>query len=104
MKTEFTICVWAFPVRVYDHKTQTEREETVVLTKEQLQAAQLVGQSNEELIHRICDREQLTVEEIGKPEKREITVNLEEFYRAFCLHETGKRERISAAPHRSGSC
>lgn len=26
MKNEFTICVRAFPVRVYDHKTQTERE------------------------------------------------------------------------------
>ena len=95
MLTSFMICVRAFPVRVYDHKTQTEREETVVLTKEQLQAAQLVGQSGKELIHRICDRAQLSVQEIGKPEKREITINLEEFYRAFCLSETGRRERVS---------
>ena len=96
MKTEFTICVRAFPVRVYDHKTQTEREDLIVLDKPQLQAAQLVGLSSKNLIHRICDRAQLSVMEIGKPEKREISVNLEEFYRAFCLHETGKREQVSA--------
>ena len=96
MLTNFTICVRAFPVRVYDHKTSTEREDLIVLDKPQLQAAQLVGLSSKNLIHRICDRAQLSVMEIGKPVKREITVNLEEFYRAFCLHEAGKREQVSA--------
>ena len=94
MLTNFTICVRAFPVRVYDHKTQTERVELIVLDKPQLQAAQLVGLSSKNLIHRLCARDQLDVMEIGRPEKREITVNLEEFYRAFCLHETGKREQV----------
>lgn len=81
MKTELTIQVRAFPVLVHDHRTGGEREETVVLTKEQLQAAQLVGQSSKELLRRLCDRAGYSVLEIGKPEHREITVNLEELYR-----------------------
>lgn len=94
MTTQLTINVRAFPVKVHDHNTGEEREELLVLDKSQLQAAQIVGQSSKELIHRLCDRAGLTVLEIGKAEKREITVNLEEFYRAFCLHESGKREKV----------
>lgn len=80
MKTAFSIQVRAFPVKVHDHHTGAERSELVVLTKEQLQACQIVGQSSKELIQRICERSGLSVLDIGTPEKREISMNLEELY------------------------
>lgn len=48
----------------------------IVLSKEQLQAAQLVGQSSKELIHRICNRNGYVVVDIDKPERKTITVDL----------------------------
>ena len=95
MNTELTINVRAFPVKVHDHNTGEEREELLVLYKTQLQAAQIVGQSSKELIHRLCDRAGLTVLEIGKPEKREITLNLEELYRLHGVYQVG-REKVGA--------
>lgn len=52
----------------------------VILTKEQLQAAQIVGQSSKELIHRICNRKGLTVLDIGKAERKTLEVNLNELW------------------------
>ena len=52
----------------------------VILTKEQLQAAQIVGQSSKELIHRICSREGYTVLDIGKPERKTLEVNMNELW------------------------
>ena len=48
---------------------------------QQLQAAQLVGQSSNELIHRLFNRQGYKVLEIGKPVKKEIVVDLTELYR-----------------------
>ena len=91
MKINFTLQVRRFPVRIHDRNTGAERTDTIVLTKEHLQAAQLVGQSSKELIERVYDRAGCTVLEIGKAERREISLNLEEMYQA---HEArpGKRE------------
>ncbi|MGN8875281.1 hypothetical protein [Pseudoflavonifractor sp. HCP28S3_F10] len=94
MKTTLDIQVRAFPVRIHDHSAGTERAETIVLTKEHLQAAQLVGQSSKELIHRICERAGCSVLEIGKPEHRTVSLNLEELYKAYSLHQLGKREKV----------
>lgn len=96
MKTKITLQVRAFPVRVYDHNTGAEREDTIVLDKQQLQAAQIVGQSSKELIQRLYEREGCTVLGIGKAEKREISLNLEELYRAHAFHQRGKREKVEA--------
>lgn len=52
----------------------------IILTKEQLQAAQIVGQSSKELIHRICNRKGLTVLDIGKAERKTLEVNLNEMW------------------------
>lgn len=94
MKTKITLQVRAFPVRVHDHNISAEREDTVVLDKQQLQAAQIVGQSSKELIQRLYEREGCTVLEIGKAEKREISLNLEELYQAHAFHQRGKREKV----------
>ncbi len=73
------IAALRFPVTVQ----KGENESTVIpviLTKEQLQAAQIVGQSSKELIHRICNRKGLTVLDIGKAERKTLEVNLNEMW------------------------
>lgn len=97
MQTTLTINVRAFPVKIYDHSAGAEREDTIVLTKEQLQAAQLVGQSSKELIQRLYDRAGCTVLETGKAVKREITMNLEELYKLYGVAQLGKREAPASA-------
>lgn len=94
MKTIMTIQTRIFPVTIRDGRTGGITTDAIILTKEQLQAAQLVGQSSKELIHRLYDRAGCTVFEIGKAEKREITLNLEELYRVHTLHQLGKREKV----------
>lgn len=93
MKTEWSIQVRAFPVTV--HAQGVRREETVVLTREQLRAARLVGQSGRELIGRLCERAGLTVLEIGRPEKREIRLNMEELFRFHSIVTAGRREAVT---------
>ncbi|MEA4955883.1 MAG: hypothetical protein VB096_10310 [Pseudoflavonifractor sp.] len=80
MRINLAIQVRAFPVTVQDGRTGETITDTLVLDKQQLQAAQLVGQSSKELIHRLYERQGFKVTEIGKPEKRTINVNLEELY------------------------
>lgn len=48
----------------------------LVLSKHQLQAAQLVGQSSKELIHRIYNRKGFSVLHISSAEKKTLRVDL----------------------------
>lgn len=77
MKTTMTVQLRCFAVLVEDQRTREIREDAIVLTKEQLQAAQLVGQSSLELIRRYYNRQGFKVLEIGKPERREATLRLD---------------------------
>ena len=77
MKNEITINVRVFPVLAHDHRTGKEEAVTLTLTKAQLQAASLVGQSSKELIERLCDRQGYTVLATGKPSKLAVTVDLD---------------------------
>lgn len=81
MKTNIDIQVRAFPVTVQDGRSGEVIKDKIVLDKSQLQAAQIVGQSSKELIHRIYNRQGFKVLDIGIPTKRTINVNLEELYR-----------------------
>lgn len=92
METIFTIQARRFPVKIHDHTTGRNREDAIVLSKETLHAAQLVGQSSKELIFRLYERKGYTVLEIGKPEKREIVLNLDELYRAHSFYQLGQKE------------
>ena len=76
MKNEIILNLRQFPVIVHDHRTGKEEAIVVTVTKHQLQAAQIVGQSSTELIERLCDRQGYTVFEIGKPDKVAVTVDL----------------------------
>lgn len=57
MKNEITITMRAFPVTAHDHRTGREEAFMLPVTKEQLQAASLVGQSSNELIERMLDKQ-----------------------------------------------
>ena len=81
MKTIINIAVRAFPVTIVDERTGKESQDTIILTKEQLQAAQDVGQSSKELIYRRYNRLGFRVLDVGKAEKRVLTVDLDELFR-----------------------
>lgn len=67
-----------FTVQIRDERTGETWQDAIVLSKEQLQAAQLVGQSSKELICRIYARKGYAVlDVIGKAEKRTIPLDLE---------------------------
>ncbi len=72
-----------FHVPVRNQHTGGEETITVTVTKEQLQAAQLVGQSSKELIERLCDRQGYTALEIGKADKLSIPLDLTELVREY---------------------
>ena len=77
MKNEIIINLRQFPVIAHDHRDGQEKRITVTVAKNQLQAAQIVGQSSKELIERLCDRQGYSVLEIGKPSKVAVTVDLD---------------------------
>lgn len=78
MKNTITLTLRSFPVLAHDHRTGREENITVPVTREQLRAAGVVGQSSTELIERLCDRQGYSVIEIGQPTKRSITLDLGE--------------------------
>lgn len=77
MKNEIILNLRQFPVLAHDHQDGQEKRITVTVAKNQLQAAQIVGQSSKELIERLCDRQGYSVMEIGKPSKVAVTVDLD---------------------------
>ncbi len=70
-----------FPVIVQRSTGGEELQESIILTKAELQAAQLVGESSKELIQRFFFRRGFCVVDIGKPEKRTLTVDLEALWK-----------------------
>ena len=76
MNNTININVRVFPVSLRDERTGSVSMDTVVLTKHQLRAAQVVGQSSKELICRIFNREGYRVLDIGKAVKQDIPVDL----------------------------
>lgn len=78
MNNVINIAVRTFLVTIVDDRTGKESRDAIVLTKQQLQAAQDVGQSSKELIYRRYNRLGYRVLDIGKAEKRILTVDLNE--------------------------
>lgn len=76
-KNSVTVEARRFPVLAVKKDNQEPYSIHIVLTKEQLRAAQIVGQSSKELIHRLCDRQGYKVLEIYKAEKKTISVDLD---------------------------
>ena len=76
MNNFMNVAVRAFPVTIVDERTGAESADTIVITRQQLQAAQLVGESSKELIYRIFNRQGYRVADIGKPIKKIIHVDM----------------------------
>ena len=81
MRNTFTIEARRFPVSIKDMRTGEVRNETIILSKQELQATQIVGQSSKELIHRMYNRKGFRVLDIGTPEKQSLLVELDELWR-----------------------
>ena len=78
MRTYQPIQLRRFTVQIRDNRTGDVWQDCIVISKVQLHAAQLCGQSSRELIDRIYAREGYTVlGVIGRAEKREIPLDLE---------------------------
>lgn len=78
MENKITIYGRTYPVTIRDERTGEKQEDSICLDKRQLQAAQMVGQSCIDLIYRLYNRKGFMVLDIGKPTKREITLDLSE--------------------------
>lgn len=83
MNNTIAITVRIFPVLAHDHRTGKEEAITIPVTKEQLRAAQLVGQSSKELIERLCEKQGYSVIEIGIPDKLSMNIDLEELVKQY---------------------
>lgn len=83
---EMTLYLRRFAVTVRDERTGESWEDHITISKDQLQAAQTVGQSSKELIYRHYNRRGYKVLDIGKVKKRAVGVDLDKLYQAV----TGK--------------
>lgn len=80
MKTNISIEARRFPVTLRDERTGEIIQSSIILDKQRLQAAQLVGQSSKELIHRFYNRQGFWVLEISMPERRSLNLSLEDLW------------------------
>ena len=85
MRTYFNIQLRRFDVRIQDNRTGEITEDTIVFTKQQLQATREVGQSSKELICRAYNRRGFQVLDIGKAEKKAVGVDLDKLYQAVTV-------------------
>lgn len=80
MKTVMNINVRVFPVKIRDDRTGLTMDDTIVLEKARLQAAQLVGMDSKDLIRRLYNQQGYKVLEVGQPVKKEILLDLKQLY------------------------
>lgn len=79
MKTEVKIQAKIYAVTIRDERTGETKEDAIVLDKARVQAAQLVGMNDEDLIYRTYNRQGFRVLNITTPPRKvELTVDLEQ--------------------------
>ena len=76
MKTEVRISVRSYPVSIRDNRTGNVIKDVIVLDKNRLQAAGLLGMGDKDIIRRLYNRNGFSVLEVGQPVKRELIVDL----------------------------
>lgn len=81
MKTTQTIQLRIFGVRIRDERTGEIKKDKVIFTKQQLQAAQMVGEGSVNLIRRAYSRTGYRVLETIWAEKREAILDLESLWK-----------------------
>lgn len=77
MKNVVTMEVRKFPLLLVKNDNQEAYSRHIVLTKEQLRAAQIVGESSKEVIIRLCTKQGYKVVNIGKPERKTLSLDLD---------------------------
>lgn len=92
MKSELRKTIRAYPVKIRDNRTGEKADDTVILTREQLQAGGLLGLGDKDIIARMYGRIGFYVLEIGTPVKRTVCLDLERAYR-----ETAATPEVSPA-------
>lgn len=92
MKTEFKIQTRVYPVELKDTRTGERFSDTIVLEKSRIQAAALFDMGDEDIIYRTYNRKGYQVLEIGKPQKVELTIDLEKACSAQMLQITQKKD------------
>lgn len=80
MKTTIIIEARRFPVTLRDERTGEITRDKIILDKQRLQAAQLVGQSSKELIQRFYNRQGFRVLEIDTPERCTLNLSLDDLW------------------------
>ena len=80
MKTEIKITVRAYPVKIRDERTGEKMDDTIVLSKQKIQAVATIGMSDRDLIFRLYNRQGYHVLDVGRPKKEEIIVDLLELF------------------------
>lgn len=80
MKHTIRVEARRFPVIVQAVDGCEELSDTIILTKQELQAAEIVGESSKEIITRHFARKGFTVLDIDKPERRTLTIDLNELW------------------------
>lgn len=93
MKTEIKIPVRVYPVELKDTRTGERITDTIVLEKSRIQAGAMFDLGDEDIIYRIYNRQGYRVLEIGKPQKVELTIDLEKACSARMLQITQERDR-----------
>ena len=78
MKHTITINTREYPVTLRDERTGEISTDMITLSKEELRAARIVGESSTDLIYRCYNRQGFRVLDVGKPIKREISIDLTE--------------------------
>lgn len=92
MKTTTTVKAIAYPVKIMDKRTGKQMDDTVVLDKSWLQiCGKLDIADDKQLIYRIYNTKGYVVLEIGKRQKVQLTVDLEQLYADQLLAQEAKR-------------
>ncbi len=89
MKTTQTIQLRIFGVRIRDERTGEVRKDKITFTKQQLQAAQVVGEGSINLIRKAYNRAGYRVLDTIWAEKREVVLDLEELGEGLYSNEQG---------------
>ena len=92
MKTEMKIQTRVYHVELKDTRTGERFSDTIVLEKSRIQAAALFDMGDEDIIYRTYNRKGYRVLEIGKPQKVELTIDLEKACSAQMLQITRERD------------
>ena len=98
MKTEIKIQVRVYPVELKDHRTGETSADVIVLSREMLQAAGLIGMTVDDLIYRVYNRKGYKVLDVGTVHKQEIAVDLYQLY-----HDKNAIPLDSLVPSQEGS-